>query len=30
VPAFYFQNSFEDTVNKNDEYWGTISYSFAF
>jgi len=30
VPAVYFQNSFEDTVNKNDEYWGTISYSFAF
>lgn len=30
VPGVYFQNSFEDTVNKSDEYWGTISYSFAF
>lgn len=30
VPAFYFQNSFEDTVNTSDEYWGTISYSFVF
>ncbi|MEJ5259139.1 MAG: TorF family putative porin [Anaerohalosphaeraceae bacterium] len=30
VPAVYFQNSFEDSVNKSDEYWGTISYSFAF
>ncbi|MCE5185673.1 MAG: hypothetical protein LLF76_06060 [Planctomycetaceae bacterium] len=30
VPAIYFQNSFEDTVNTEDELWGGISYSFAF
>lgn len=30
VPAIYFQNSFEDTVNTEDELWGGISYSFSF
>jgi hypothetical protein len=30
VPAVYFQNSFEETVNTQDELWGSISYSFAF
>jgi len=30
VPAVYFQNSFEDTVNTEDELWGSISYSFSF
>jgi hypothetical protein len=30
VPAIYFQNSFEDSVNNEDELWGAISYSFGF
>ena len=30
VPAVYFQNSFEDTVNPSDEFWGTISYRYTF
>lgn len=30
VPAVYFQNSFEDTVNTSDEFWATVSYSFTF
>ncbi|MHC5157253.1 MAG: hypothetical protein ACYSOZ_04005 [Planctomycetota bacterium] len=30
VPAVYFQNSFEDTVNTRDELWASISYAFSF
>jgi hypothetical protein len=30
VPAVYFQNSFERSVNTEDELWGSISYSFSF
>lgn len=30
VPAMYFQNSFERSVNTEDEFWGGISYSVAF
>lgn len=30
VPALYFQNSFDDSVNTQDEFWGSISYSFTF
>jgi hypothetical protein len=30
VPAVYFQNSFEDTVNTQDELWASISYAFSF
>lgn len=30
TPAVYFQNSFEDTVNNEDEFWASLSYSFNF
>lgn len=30
TPGIYFQNSFEDTVNTQDEYWASLSYSFSF
>lgn len=30
VPGVFFQNSFEDSVNEEDELWGSISYSFSF
>lgn len=30
VPAVYFQNSFEDSVNTQDEYWAALTYSFTF
>lgn len=30
VPAIYFQNSFDDSVNTEDELWGGISYSITF
>jgi len=30
VPAVYFQNSFEDSVNNEDELWASISYAFSF
>ncbi len=30
TPAIYYQNSFEDTVNTEDEFWASISYSFNF
>jgi len=30
IPAVYFQNSFEDTVNTEDELWAGISYSLSF
>jgi len=30
VPAVYFQNSFEDTVNTSDELWASLSYSYTF
>ncbi|MCD6175025.1 MAG: hypothetical protein J7K65_04565 [Planctomycetes bacterium] len=30
VPAIYWQSSFEDTVNENDELWAGISYSLSF
>jgi len=30
VPAVYFQNSFEDTVNTEDEFWASISFAFGF
>jgi hypothetical protein len=30
VPGIYFQNSFEDSVNTQDELWGSLSYSFSF
>ncbi|MBC8379293.1 MAG: hypothetical protein H8E62_08965 [Planctomycetes bacterium] len=30
TPAIYFQNSFEDSVNTQDEFWASISYSFSF
>jgi len=30
VPGVYFQNSFEDTVNTQDELWASISYAFSF
>lgn len=30
VPGVYFQNSFEDTVNNEDELWGMISYALTF
>lgn len=30
VPALYFQNSFDDSVNNEDELWGGVSYSFTF
>lgn len=30
VPAIYWQNSFEDTVNENDELWAGISFSMDF
>ena len=30
VPAVYFQNSFEKSVNPSDEFWGAISYQFTF
>lgn len=30
VPAVYYQNSFDDSVNTQDELWGSISYSFSF
>ncbi|MDH4202134.1 MAG: hypothetical protein OEV87_04510 [Phycisphaerae bacterium] len=30
VPAVYFQNSFEETVNTQDELWASISYAFSF
>ncbi|MBC8378648.1 MAG: hypothetical protein H8E62_05690 [Planctomycetes bacterium] len=29
-PALFYQNSFEDTVNTEDEFWASISYSFSF
>ena len=29
-PAVYFQNSFDDSVNNEDELWASLSYSFAF
>jgi hypothetical protein len=30
IPGIYFQNSFEDTVNNEDELWGMISYALSF
>ncbi len=30
TPAIYYQNSFEDTVNTEDELWASLSYSFNF
>jgi hypothetical protein len=30
VPAVYFQNSFDDSVNDEDELWASISYAFSF
>ena len=30
TPAVYYQTSMEDTVNKEDEFWTGITYSFAF
>jgi hypothetical protein len=30
TPAVYFQNSFEDTVNTEDELWASLSYAFSF
>ena len=30
APAIYWQSSFEDTVNENDELWAGISYSLSF
>lgn len=30
TPAVYFQNSFEDTVNTQDELWASLSYAFSF
>lgn len=30
VPAIYFQNSFDDSVNNEDELWGGVSYSITF
>ncbi|MHC4881825.1 MAG: TorF family putative porin [Planctomycetota bacterium] len=30
VPAVYFQNSFDDSVNNEDELWASISYAFSF
>ena len=30
TPSIYYQNSFEDTVNTEDELWASLSYSFAF
>jgi hypothetical protein len=30
TPAVYFQNSFDDSVNTEDELWASLSYSFAF
>ncbi len=30
TPAVYFQNSFDDSVNTEDELWASLSYSFSF
>jgi len=30
VPGVFFQNSFDDSVNKQDEFWASVSYSFSF
>ncbi|MCI0498404.1 MAG: hypothetical protein L0Y36_01805 [Planctomycetales bacterium] len=30
TPGVYFQNSFEDTVNNEDELWGMVSYALTF
>ena len=30
VPAVYFQNSFDTSVNTEDEFWASLSYSFSF
>lgn len=30
TPGIYYQNSFEDSVNTQDELWASLSYSFAF
>ena len=30
TPGIYYQNSFEDSVNTEDELWASISYSFGF
>ena len=30
TPAIYYQTSMEDSVNKNDEFWTGISYSYSF
>jgi hypothetical protein len=30
TPAVWYQTSMEDTVNKNDEFWGGLSYTLTF
>jgi hypothetical protein len=30
TPAIYFQNSFDDSVNTEDELWASLSYTFSF